>query len=112
MVLEHRLLQLGFCQQLLEPSDLFLQLNQSPSFIGLHPALLLPPAVIRRLRHLNDTADLDDGHALSDQLLGGLELADDLIRRVPGAFHGEVQGPVWPAEGSHSPWSASGVHVT
>jgi hypothetical protein len=23
---------------------------------------------------------------------------------VPGAFHGEVPGPVWPDEDSHSPW--------
>jgi hypothetical protein len=26
---------------------------------------------------------------------------------VPGAFHGEVPGPVWPAEDSHSPWTGS-----
>jgi hypothetical protein len=24
---------------------------------------------------------------------------------VPGAFHGEVPGPVWLAEDSHSPWT-------
>ncbi|WP_254987184.1 DegT/DnrJ/EryC1/StrS family aminotransferase [Cyanobium sp. ATX 6E8] len=24
---------------------------------------------------------------------------------MPGAFHGEVPGPVWPAEDSHSPWT-------
>jgi hypothetical protein len=24
---------------------------------------------------------------------------------VPGAFHGRVPGPVWPAEDSHSPWT-------
>ena len=35
-----------------------------------------------RLRHLDDTADLDDGLALSDHLFGGLELADDLLRCV------------------------------
>ena len=40
-----------------------------------------------------------------DQLLGGLELADDLFRRVPGASHGEDPGPVWPNEVSHSPWT-------
>jgi hypothetical protein len=38
-------------------------------------------------------------------LLRGFQLADDLLRGVPGAFHGEVPGPVWPAEGSHSPWT-------
>jgi hypothetical protein len=36
-----------------------------------------------------------------------LELADDLLRRVPGAFHGRVPGPVWPVEDSHSPWTGS-----
>jgi len=61
--------------------------------------------VIRRLSHFDDTADLDDGLALGDQLLGGLELADDLLRCVSGAFHGEVPGPVWPDEDSHSPWT-------
>jgi len=35
----------------------------------------------------------------------GLELADDLLRCVPGAFHGDVPGPVWPDEDSHSPWT-------
>ena len=65
----------------------------------------MPPAVKRRLRHLDDAADVGDGLALGDQLLGGFELADDLLRRVPGAFHGEIPGPVWPAEGSHSPWT-------
>jgi len=39
------------------------------------------------------------------QLYGGLELADDLLRRVPGAFHGRVPGPDWPDEDSHSPWT-------
>ena len=59
--------------------------------------------MVGRLRYLDDTADLDDGLALSDQLLGGLELADNLLRCVPGAFHSEVPGPVWPAEEFHSP---------
>jgi len=61
--------------------------------------------VVGRLRHLDDAADVDDGLTLGDQLLGGLELADDLLRRVPGAFHGRVPGPVWPDEDSHSPWT-------
>jgi len=53
------------------------------------------------------TSDLNNGLALGDQLLGGLELADDLFRCVPGPFHGGVPGPVWPAEDSHSPWTDS-----
>ena len=103
--LEHRLLQLGLRQKLLEPGVLLLQLSQSSGFLGLHAAVLLPPTVIRRLRHLDDAADLDDGLALGDQLLSGLELADDLLGCVADAFHGEVPGPVWPVEDSHSPWT-------
>jgi hypothetical protein len=71
----------------------------------LHPPVLLSPAVVSRLRHLDDAADVGDGLALGDQLLGGFELADDLLGCVPGAFHGRVPGPVWPAEDSHSPWT-------
>jgi len=103
--LEHRLLQLGLRQKLLEASVLLLQLGQPPGIFGLHPTVLLPSAVVGRLRHFDDTADVDDGLALGDQLLGSFELADDLLRRVPGAFHGEVPGPVWPDEDSHSPWT-------
>ena len=43
---------------------------------------------------------------LGDQLLSGPELADDLRGCVPGAFYGRVHGPVWPAEVSHSHWTA------
>jgi len=44
---------------------------------------------------------------LGDQLLSGLELADDLLGCVAGSFHGEVPGPVWPDEDSHSAWTDS-----
>ena len=37
-------------------------------------------------------ADVSDGFALGYQLIGRFELADDLLRRVPGAFHGEIPG--------------------
>jgi len=50
--------------------------------------------VIRRLRDLDDTADVGDGLALDDLQLGSFQLADDLLRRVPGAFDGEIPGPV------------------
>ena len=82
-VLEHRLLQLRLRQKLFEPGVLLLQLGQSPGLLGLHAAVLLAPAVIGGLRHLDDAADVGDGLALGDQLLGGFELADDLLRRVP-----------------------------
>ena len=61
--------------------------------------------MVGRLDHLNDTTDLDDGLALGDQLLSGLELENDLLGRVHGACHGQVPGPAWPAEDSHSPWT-------
>nr|WP_255440981.1 hypothetical protein [Synechococcus sp. HK01-R] len=99
------ILQLCLRQQLLEASVLLLELGQPPGHLGLHPAVLLPPAVVGRLRHLDEAANLDDGLALGDQLLGGLELADDLLHRVPGPFHGEVPDPDWPDEPSHSPWT-------
>jgi hypothetical protein len=67
--------------------------------------------VVGRLRHLDHAADFGDGLALGNQLLCRsllrrslrLELADDLLGCVPGAFHGRVPGPVWPDEDSHSP---------
>ena len=69
--------------------------------------------MVGRLRHLDHAADLGDGLALGDQLLGGpllrrslrLVLADDPLRRVPGEFHGGVPGPAWLDEDSHSPWT-------
>jgi len=49
--------------------------------------------------------DIGDGLALDDQLFGSFQSLDYLPRRVPGAFHGEIPGPVWPYEDSHSPWT-------
>jgi len=63
------------------------------------------PALRRRLCHLDVAADLDVSPANSDQLLGGLELADDLLGCLAGLFHGGVPGPVWPYEDSQSPWT-------
>lgn len=60
-----------------------------------------------RLRHLDDTADVGHVLALGDQQLGSFELADDLLRCVPRAFHGGVPAPVWPTEDLHSPWTGS-----
>lgn len=63
----------------------------------------------RRLPHFDDMADLNDGFALGDQLLRRYQLADDLLRRVHGAFHDEVPGPAWPAEKPHAPWTLDKV---
>jgi hypothetical protein len=68
-ILEHRLLQLGFCQKLFQPGVLLLQRSQPLGLLRLHPAVLLPPAVIRRLSHLDHATDVGDGLALGDQLL-------------------------------------------
>ena len=104
-ILEHRLLQLGFCQKLFEPGVFLPQLSHPSGLLGLHAPILLPPAVVGRLRHLHDMAYVGNGLAVGDQLFGGFELADDQFRCVPGAFHGRVPGPVWSAENSHSPWT-------
>jgi hypothetical protein len=39
------------------------------NLLGVYAPVLLPPAVIGRLRHLDEAADVGDGLALSDQLL-------------------------------------------
>ena len=62
-ILEHHFLQLRFCQKILEPGVLLLQLRQPPGLLGLHAPVLLPPAVIGRLRHLDHSADV--GHGLA-----------------------------------------------
>lgn len=78
----------------------------SAARLRLHPALELLPAVVGRLRHCDDAANAGEGLALSDQLISDFELADDPLGCVTNSFHGEVPGPVWPDEDSHSPWTA------
>ena len=89
-ILEHRLLQLGLSQKLFVVGILLLQLGQSADFPGMHAPILLFPAVASRLRHLDDAAVVSDRLPLGDQLLSDFELAKDLHRYVPGAFHNEV----------------------
>jgi len=57
--------------------------------------------VIRGLSYLQDTADIGNGLALGNQMISCFELADDLLGRVAGSFHGGVPGPVWLDEDSH-----------
>ncbi len=61
--------------------------------------------MIGRLCDLDGAADIVNGFALSNQLLSGLELAHDLLGYVADSFPGGVPGPVWPDEGSDSPWT-------
>ena len=57
----------------------------------------LSPETVRR--------GLSRGLPTAKQKPFGLELAEDLLWRLPGAFDGRVPGPVWPAEDSHSSWT-------
>jgi len=104
-ILEHRLVELCFRQKPFEPGVLFLKLAEPFGLFCLHSAVELPPAVVGGLGDLENSAGVRNCLALSKQLVSRFELADDLFGCVPGAFHGEVPGPVWPDEDSHSPWT-------
>jgi len=56
---------------------------------------------------LDASANVGGGIAFGDQRLNRFELADHLLGCVADSFHGEVPGPVWPDEDSHSPWTNS-----
>jgi len=92
-LLEHRFLELGLRQKLFEARVLLLQLVQPLCFLRLHAALQLPPAVVGRLSDLQGTAYISNDLALRQQLLSGLELADDLLGCVAGSFHCGFPGP-------------------
>lgn len=49
-----------------------------------------------------ETGTVGDALTVGDQLLGGLEFADDHLRCVPSAFHSKVYCPVWRVEEDHS----------
>ena len=82
---------------------LLLQLGQPLGLLGLHARVLVLPAVVSRLGHLDALADIRNSLVQGGQLLSGFELADDLLGYVADSFHGEVPGLVWQAEDSHSP---------
>lgn len=46
--------------------------------------------MIRRVPKLDHAANFGDGLAMGDQLLGGFELANDLLLCMPGPFHGKL----------------------
>ena len=87
---------------LLETTVLLIQLGQSLGLLGLHAAIELPSAVVGGLKTLQGSANVGDGLALGNQLLRGLELADDLLGCLSGSLHGGVPRPVWPDEDSLS----------
>ena len=108
--LEHRFFKLCLRQKILEQGAFLLQLGQPLGLLGLHPAVLLLPAVAGRLGHLNGPAGIGDGLALGDQLLHGsllrrslgLQLADDLIGGMADSFHDGSPCSVQPDDDSHS----------
>ena len=59
------------------------------SLVGLEPAVLLPPAVVRLLRHPEQLAHRRDGRALAELDLRLAELVDDRISRM--ALPGNVR---------------------
>lgn len=92
-------------QKPFEPVAFHLQLGQPFGLLGLHAALQLPPAVVGRLNDLKRTADINDGLALSKQLVSSLALEDDLLRCVANSLNSGVPILVWPDEDSHSTWT-------
>ena len=71
----------------LQPRVLTLKLAQALGVIGLHPAVLIAPAVIRRLRDLQSLANLSDRAALAQHPIGFSQLADDLLGGMPASLH-------------------------
>ena len=86
-LLEHRLVQLGLRQQLLQPGVLALELLEPLGVIGLHAAVLGEPPRPGRLGDLELAAHLLGIHAPGQELLAFGELADDLLGRMPSSRH-------------------------
>ena len=89
--LEHRLVELGFGQELLQPGVLCLELLQALGVTRLHAAVLGQPAVPGRLGDLQVPADLVEFGPAGQELVAFGELADDLVGGMPPTFgHGAV----------------------
>ena len=63
------------------------------------------------MRHLENPADIGDGLALGDQLLGGIELAVNLLRCRLGGFLGMCPAQSGRLRTLIHPGSVSGVHI-
>ena len=74
----------------LQPRVLALQLAQPFGVVGLHPAVLVAPAVVGLLRDLDLLRCLGERLPLTGQPLHLPQLAHDLLRRVPASFHRDV----------------------
>src|SRR5262249_25583896 len=78
--------------------------------VGLHAAILLAPAVEGLLADGQLLADLADGQAANQFDLGGAQLGDDLLGRVPR--HRSSPRPQGPSETLIPPGPVSGEQVT
>src|SRR5690606_20467437 len=81
-LLERCLLQLRFGEQPLERRVLLLELLQALRVVGLEPAVLVPPSVVRLLGHSELPAHRRDIPPVGEHPVGLAELADDLFRGV------------------------------
>jgi transposase len=84
--LEDVVVQVRIGQQLLEPGVLLLQLLEPLGLAGLHPPVLLTPAVVRRLAHAQRLQHPADRLARFEQTIRFLKLPDDLLRAVTNSF--------------------------
>src|SRR3546814_5183955 len=75
-LLEHRLVELSFSEELLQPGVLALELLEPLRVVGLHAAVLGEPPSPGRLRDLELAAHPLEIHATSEKLLAFGELAD------------------------------------
>src|SRR5205823_7246602 len=73
----------------LQARVLALELLEPLGVVGLHPAVLVAPAVIRVLADLQGLGDLGDRLALAEHPVRLAQLADDLLGRVPASLHRE-----------------------
>jgi len=78
-LLEHRLVQLGLGQQLLQRGVLRLQHPKVLRLVGLHPAVLAAPAVPARLGHLQSAEHLGEVRAFVEQTIALTQLPHDLL---------------------------------
>ncbi len=95
-LLQHRLVERSIGEQSFQAGVFLFQLLEALGIAGLHRAIELLPAVVRRCPYLQGSADVGDGLALVEELLSGAQLADELFRGVALAFHAASPGQVWP----------------
>ena len=87
--LEDLLVERDFRQRVLKPAVFQFQFLEAFGRVGLHAAVLLTPAMERRLADAQLLAHLADGGPAVELGIGLTQLADDLFGGVLLAFHGE-----------------------